>query len=97
MKIDGFDWDAGNLEKCQKHGVSIAEIEQLFVDPPVPLMMNDDKHSQAENRHIAVGQTQAGRNVFVGFTLREMDGKTLLRPITARYMHLKEVEKYEQR
>jgi hypothetical protein len=25
-----YDWDAGNLAKCQKHGVSIAEIEALL-------------------------------------------------------------------
>ena len=24
------DWDRGNVSKCQKHGVSIAEIETLF-------------------------------------------------------------------
>lgn len=30
--IDGFDWDAGNRDKCQKHGVSIPEIERLFTD-----------------------------------------------------------------
>jgi uncharacterized DUF497 family protein len=28
--ISGFDWDSGNRDKCQKHGVSIAEIEALF-------------------------------------------------------------------
>src|SRR2546422_99466 len=29
--ISGFDWDAGNLAKCQSHGVSIAEVESLFL------------------------------------------------------------------
>ena len=28
--VAGFDWDAGNLEKGQKHGVSVAKIEELF-------------------------------------------------------------------
>jgi uncharacterized DUF497 family protein len=28
MEFDGFDWDAGNREKCRKHGVSTAEIEE---------------------------------------------------------------------
>lgn len=23
MVLDGFDWDIGNVEECQKHGVSI--------------------------------------------------------------------------
>ena len=29
-RVSGFDWDEGNKSKCQKHGVSIAEIEALF-------------------------------------------------------------------
>jgi hypothetical protein len=29
--VDGFDWDDGNRSKCQKHGMSIAEIEALFL------------------------------------------------------------------
>ena len=97
MKVNGFDWDSGNKDKCQKHGVSISEIEHLFTNPPSPLMMHDEKHSNDENRLIAIGQTEEGRSVFVGFTLRDVDGKMLIRPITARYMHQKEVNKYEQR
>ena len=30
MTIDGFDWDDGNIDKCQKHGMSIFEIESLI-------------------------------------------------------------------
>jgi hypothetical protein len=30
LQVSGFDWDDGNRAKCQKHGVSIAEIEALF-------------------------------------------------------------------
>jgi len=44
----------------------------------------------------AIGQTGAGRFVFLVFTLREHDGKTYLRPISARYMHRKEIEHYEE-
>jgi hypothetical protein len=25
-----FDWDEGNREKCQKHGLSVRDIESLF-------------------------------------------------------------------
>jgi uncharacterized DUF497 family protein len=31
--VIGFDWDGGNRDKCQKHGVSIAVIESLFHSP----------------------------------------------------------------
>src|SRR5271170_2071366 len=37
MEFDGFDWDEGNRAKCQKHGVSVAEIEGLFRRPVVIL------------------------------------------------------------
>jgi uncharacterized DUF497 family protein len=30
MEFAGFDWDRGNQKKCQKHGLSIAEIESVF-------------------------------------------------------------------
>lgn len=30
IAADGFDWDAGNRDKCQKHGVSIPEIEHVI-------------------------------------------------------------------
>ncbi len=31
MRFDGFDWDDGNSEKCQNHGVSCTEIEAMFL------------------------------------------------------------------
>jgi uncharacterized protein len=34
MKFDGFDWDAGNASKGQKHGLSLAEIESVFLNEP---------------------------------------------------------------
>jgi uncharacterized DUF497 family protein len=34
LQAGGFDWDDGNRSKCEKHGVSIAEIETLFVRGP---------------------------------------------------------------
>ena len=39
--------------------------------------------------------TGAGRYVFLVFMLRKIDGQTLLRPISARYMHQKEIDHYE--
>lgn len=43
----------------------------------------------------AIGKTEAGRYVFLVFMLRESDGVVKLRPISARYMHQKEVQHYE--
>jgi hypothetical protein len=43
----------------------------------------------------AIGRSAAGRYLFVVFMLREIDGQTKLRPISARYMHQKEITHYE--
>jgi len=37
-----------------------------------------------------------GRDLFVVLTFRIVAGRRLLRPITARYMHRKEIERYGQ-
>jgi uncharacterized DUF497 family protein len=46
-KVAGFDWDAGNARKNDRHGVSTAEAEQVFFNVPV-LMLPDSAHSQSE-------------------------------------------------
>ncbi len=28
--VEGFDWDAGNAGKCEKHGLTVAVIEEVF-------------------------------------------------------------------
>ena len=94
LAASGFDWDAGNLEKCQKHGVSVEEIEGLFAGPLT--ILTDTDHSLSEERLLAIGRTWGGRHVFLAFTLRQSDGQTLVRPISARFMHRKEVEHYEE-
>lgn len=94
LRVSGFDWDEGNRKKCQKHGLSITQIEALFAEGA--RVAPDPKHSEAEDRLIAVGRTRAGRPVFVAFTLRMKDNRRLIRPVTARYMHAKEVEAYEK-
>jgi uncharacterized DUF497 family protein len=89
----GFNWDEGNREKCRKHGVSIAEIEALLnADPRVA---PDPKHSAREDRFIAVGRNKEGRPLFVAFTFPTKNGQRLIRPVSARYMHGKEIEGYE--
>ena len=92
--VSGFDWDDGNREKCRKHGVGIAEIETLFVGKP--RIAPDMKHSASEERFIAVGRGLDDRPMFVAFTLREVDGRFLIRPISARYMHSKESDRYAE-
>ncbi len=93
--FSGFDWDEGNLQKCRKHGVTIEEIESVFAGTPA--IGPDAAHSTAEARFLAIGPARSGRHVFLAFTWRERDGAKLIRPISARYMHAKEVQHYERR
>ncbi|MCX7094553.1 MAG: BrnT family toxin [Methylobacter sp.] len=92
--VAGFDWNHGNLKKCQKHGVEIAEIESAFRQTMA--VFPDPTHSQGEDRFIGIGKTTQGRSVFIAFTLRTHSDDVLIRPISARYMHPKEVEHYEK-
>jgi len=87
--IAGFDWDSGNERKNEKHGVTMAEIEEIFLN--MPLVLADDvMHSQKEVREIALGQTDMGRWLHVCFTVR----KNRIRPISARDMSRRERKTY---
>jgi uncharacterized protein len=94
MEFDGFDWDRCNRDKCRKHGVSVAEIESLFRG--TPLVGPDPEHSDMERRFRAVDRTAQGRHLFVVFTWRHRRNARPIRPISARYMHRKEVEAHEK-
>ena len=89
-----FDWDDGNWPKCGAHGLSREEIEHVFRSEPAVLA--DPAHSIEEQRLRAIGHGIGGRYVFVVFTMRELNGAVRIRPISARYMHAKEIEKYER-
>jgi uncharacterized DUF497 family protein len=91
MKVAGFDWDEGNWPKCGKHGVSREDIEQVLLGTPAVM---PDPHPD-EPRMRAIGKTAAGRYVFLVFMPRKVGRQTMLRPISARYMHQKEIDHYE--
>ena len=93
MKFAGFNWDSGNWPKCGKHGVSREEIEEVLLGAPAVLV---DPHPD-ETRMRAIGKTTAGRYVFLAFMVREIDSETKIRPISARYMHSKEIDHYESK
>ena len=91
--IVGFEWDSGNERKNDKHGVSMAEAEQVFFNAPL-LLLDDVAHSQSEVRVHALGKTDDGRPLHITFTLRRSG--ELIRVISARDMHRKERSVYEQ-
>jgi uncharacterized protein len=94
LQANGFDWDKGNLAKCEKHGLSADIIEGLFARPLA--ILPDSTHSQRENRLRAIGRTEKGRGVFIIFTLRQKGEELLIRPISARYMHKREIDAFEK-
>jgi uncharacterized DUF497 family protein len=92
-KISGFDWDAGNARKNDKHNVTMAEAEQVFFNVPL-LAIADGRHSEKEPRFHALGKTDDDRLLHITFTLR--DSGRRIRVISARDMHKKERAAYEQ-
>ena len=92
-RITGFNWDNGNQRKNEKHGVTMAEAEQVFFSTPL-LLLDDVTHSQKEPRLHVLGKTDDGRTLHVTFTLRQSG--QLIRVISARDMHRKERVIYDQ-
>ncbi|MCK4304149.1 MAG: BrnT family toxin [Candidatus Eisenbacteria sp.] len=92
VNCTGFQWDKGNfLKNWEKHEVRPDECEQIFFNRPL-LVVADEGHSKTEARFYALGQTDAGRRLFIVFTIR----KTLVRVISARDMSRKERKVYDQ-
>ncbi len=92
-KVMGVEWDEVNSRKNEQHGVSMAEAEQVYFTSPL-LFLPDPRHSEAELRFQALGKTNEGRRLHIGFTLR--DAGKFIRVISARDMHRKECVIYEQ-
>ena len=88
----GFDWDEGNSEKVWvRHRVTRAECEEMFFNRPF-VVADDARHSEHEPRYYALGQTDAGRRLFVVFTIRH----DRVRVISARPMSRRERRVYER-
>jgi uncharacterized DUF497 family protein len=91
-ECEGFQWDAGNSAKFrERHGVTPTECEELFFNRPL-IVGKDERHSEHEDRFYALGQTDAGRQLFVAFTLRARR----IRVISARDMSRKERKVYKE-
>lgn len=92
QKCTGFDWDDGNADKNWiLHQVTRSESEQVFFNEPI-VVADDLKHSTHEKRWYLLGQTDAGRLLFIVFTLRD----NLIRIISSRDMHKKERRIYNE-
>lgn len=90
-----FDWDDGNWPKCNKHGLNKNDIEYIFKNNPA--VFDNPNHSLTEQRLKAIGQTKDKRYAYISFTFRDVENLLCIRPISARYMHEKEIRNYEQK
>lgn len=89
---EGFDWDEGNLQKnWERHQVTPWECEQAFFNRPL-VVADDEAHSSQETRYYVLGQTDAGRLLFLVFTMR----RSRIRVISARDMSRKERSRYHE-
>ena len=92
LACTGFDWDKGNLLKdWEKHGVTVAECEQVFFNRPL-LARPDERHSLAEARFYLLGKADSGRRLFVVFTIHD----ERIRVISARDQSRRERRSYER-
>lgn len=88
-EISEFEWDEGNTPKIQER-FEIFEVEQFFSQ--TLMILKDSKHSNLEDRFIAIGTGPLNKPMFVCFTMRQ----NRIRVISARFMRRKEVVAYEK-
>ncbi|MFZ3138023.1 MAG: BrnT family toxin [Thermodesulfovibrionales bacterium] len=89
---EDFEWDEGNIKKdWERHRVSHIECEEIFFNRPI-IVKKDEPHSTSEDRYFVLGKTDAGRLLFIVFTLRG----NKIRIISARDMNRKERKIYEE-
>jgi uncharacterized DUF497 family protein len=85
-RVEGFDWDKGNIEKnWERHKVSFIECEEVFFNEPL-IVQADEVHSITENRYYALGRTNDERYLFIASTIRA----NKIRVISARDMSKRE-------
>ena len=88
----GFDWDEANtLKNWELHRVAPGEAEDVFFLEPL-VVRSYVRHSKAEKRWYALGQTSTGRRLFVAFTIR----RKLIRVISVRDMNRNESRIYSR-
>jgi uncharacterized DUF497 family protein len=88
-ECQGFQWDAGNSAKIWRRHQVTSECEELFFNHPL-FVGQDERHSAAEERLYALGQTDAARLLFVVLTIRG----PLIHVISARDMSRRERRAY---
>lgn len=63
-----FDWDDANVEHIADHSVTPTEAEDAILDPA--RLFTADRSTPTERRRGVIGATDAGRILFVSYTIR---------------------------
>jgi hypothetical protein len=80
----GFEWDPQkNQANIRKHRVSFETASLVFYDPNI-VYRCDEKHSETEQRDIAIGTAGKDGVLFVVNTIRGDEGQEIIRIISAR-------------
>ena len=88
----GFEWDPDKARvNLSKHRVSFEEAVTAFGDP-LALIVDDPRHSEAEERFALLGQSASHRLLVVMFTERG----DAIRLISARKATRRERKQYEE-
>jgi hypothetical protein len=93
--MNAFTWDIPKaIANFEKHGVPFEEATTVFADPNA-LDGDDTEHSSHELRRQRIGQSLAGRILFVVHTIRRSKNeKETIRIISARQASWKERRAY---
>ena len=87
-----FDWDENKAAiNLSEHRVSFDEAKTIFYDT-LHAVFYDLKHSDDEERYIAIGHSANSRLLFVSYTERA----NVIRLISAREATRREREQYEE-
>jgi uncharacterized DUF497 family protein len=91
-----FEWDSAKA-RCNftKHGVTFNEAAEIFLDP-LQITIEDDEHSQNEERWITLGNTKAqSLHLVVHTFMTYSKDEVTIRMISARPATRYERKQYE--
>lgn len=90
-----FEWDPSKAkENLHKPKISFERASQVFLDPNM-VSIEDEEHSEEEDRWITLGKDKGGIIVVVHHTFRSIDQSNYaIRLISARRPTRREVKQY---
>jgi len=93
-----FEWDPAKArQNLQKHGVSFERASEVFLDP-LMISVEDEEHSEEEERWATLGRDKNSVVLVVVHTFREMDADNCsIRLISARRATRREMKQYSER